>query len=186
MTRFALCLAAVSAAHPLAAQIIPADVEADFDRHVKAMEFKVDDFDDATFDSQVAQSVDRSLILADVTTDRHAPVNFAAKATIQTKAVAKTLGIKAGLRAAGLNDGLQMARLAAAMTETLALATPRMPGLADNKRNQKASSILFQELMTTIDSSRPHIPSMSDADLLALSQRSFEAKSAKISREVKA
>src|SRR3546814_16099949 len=74
---------AVSAAHPLAAQIIPADVEADFDRHVKAMEFKVDELDDATFDSQVAQSVDRSLILAGVTTDRHAPVDFAVKATIQ-------------------------------------------------------------------------------------------------------
>src|SRR3546814_8345952 len=91
---------AVSAAHPLAAQIIPADVEADFDRHVKAMEFKVDELDDATFDSQVAQSVDRSLILAGVTTDRHAPVDFAVKTTIQTKAVAKTLGIKTGLRAA--------------------------------------------------------------------------------------
>src|SRR3546814_19067529 len=76
-------------------------VEADFDRHVKAMEFKVDELVDATFDSQVAQSVDRSLILAGVTTDRHAPVDFAVKATIQTKAVAKTLGIKTGLRAAG-------------------------------------------------------------------------------------
>src|SRR3546814_15671705 len=101
------------------------------------MEFKVDELDDATFDSQVAQSVDRSLILAGVTTDRHAPVDFAVKATIQTKAVAKTLGIKTGLRAAGLNDGLQMARLAGAMPEPPALATPRIPGLPDTKPNTK-------------------------------------------------
>lgn len=186
MTRFATTLAAITLAHPLVDRIDPDAVEADFNRHVKAMEFKLDDLENGSYESQVAQSVDRSLILAGITTERHAPVDFGAKATLQTKAVAKTLGMKSGLRQAGINDGLQLARLAAAMTETLAMATPRMPGLAQDKLNQKASSILFQELMTTIDSSRPDFPSMSDAEVLALSQRAFEAKSAKINREVKA
>src|SRR3546814_4314653 len=61
-----------------------------------------------------------------------------------------------------LHDGHQLARLAAAMTETLALAIPELPGLADDKLNQAASSILFQELLSIIETSRPYIPSMSD------------------------
>src|SRR3546814_12166348 len=79
---------------------------------------------------------------------------------MQTWAIAKTLGVRAGLRQACLHDGHQLARLAAAMTETLALAIPELPGLADDKLNQAASSILFQELLSIIETSRPYIPSM--------------------------
>src|SRR3546814_12734664 len=70
---------------------------------------------------------------------------------MQTWAIAKTLGVRAGLRQACLHDGHQLARLAAAMTETLALAIPELPGLADDKLNQAAPSILFQELLSIIE-----------------------------------
>src|SRR3546814_9302570 len=89
---------------------------------------------------------------------------------MQTWAIAKTLGVRAGLRQECLHDGHQLARLAAAMTETLALAIPELPGLADDKLNQAASSILFQELLSIIETSRPYIPSMSDAEILALTR----------------
>src|SRR3546814_21172415 len=82
-----------------------------------------------------------------------------------------------------LHDGHQLARLAAAMTETLALAIPELPGLADDKLNQAPSSILFQELLSIIETSRPYIPSMSGAEILALTKRAFDAKRAKISRK---
>src|SRR3546814_9484964 len=51
------------------------------------------------------------------------------------------------------------------------------------KLNQAASSILFQELLSIIETSRPYIPSMSDAEILALTKRAFDAKSAKRSEE---
>src|SRR3546814_12544155 len=143
-------------------------VKADFDRNAKAMELNVDQLGLIEFNSQVAQSIDRSLILAGVTKERHAKVSFASQPNMQTWAIAKTLGVRAGLRQACLHDGHQLARLAAAMTETLALAIPELPGLADDKLNQAASSILFQELLSIIATSHPTIPRLRAAEILVL------------------
>src|SRR3546814_19446132 len=81
----------------------------------------------------------RARILSGVTKERHAKVSFASQPNMQTWAIAKTLGVRAGLRQACLHDGHQLARLAAAMTETLALAIPELPGLADDKQIGRAS-----------------------------------------------
>src|SRR3546814_6387384 len=91
MTRFATVLAALTPGHPLSVHIDPMAVKADFDRNAKAMELNVDQLGLIEFNSQVAQSIDRSLILAGVTKERHAKVSFASQPNMQTWAIAKTL-----------------------------------------------------------------------------------------------
>src|SRR3546814_845341 len=100
MTRFATVPAALTPGHPLSVHIDPMAVKADFDRNAKAMELNVDQLGLIEFNSQVAQSIDRSLILAGVTKERHAKVSFASQPNMQTWAIAKTLGVRAGLRKA--------------------------------------------------------------------------------------
>src|SRR3546814_5643040 len=85
MTRFATVLAALTPGHPLSVHIDPMAVKADFDRNAKAMELNVDQLGLIEFNSQVAQSIDRSLILAGVTKERHAKVSFASQPNMRSE-----------------------------------------------------------------------------------------------------
>lgn len=184
MHRFPEIAQSLAAQHPLHDHIDIAEVEQNLISHENQLEFDPAELDNDAFRSQVAQAIDRTLIMKGVTEERHAPVQFEVKVTRAISAVALSLHPMRSYRRAGLSSPPQLARVSAAIAETLSMQSARLPGLRVDKLNQMAAAVVFKEFIPQIACSSAPLEELTDGQILALAHKAFNAKGARIRRDV--
>lgn len=181
--RFQTAFNAAIEQHPAKTLSIAAAHE-DFNIKARSMWWDADKLDDEFYTAQVAQAVDRAAIKAGLTEKRHFAVDLGAASNRHTQSVALTMIAHRKAVRVGLSNGLQVARFAAGIDETLRMANQAFPTLRQDKPQQKASQIMFKEGMNLMIGNNTVLKEIDDTALLEICSSVFKINTQKIRRRI--